>query len=111
MAGRLAEESVAAAYEAAGCRILQSRWRGQAGEIDLILRDGDDLVFVEVKKSASHAAAALRLDRRQMDRICLAALEYVGDQAPGRAPIMRFDAALVDGQGRVDIIRNAFGAA
>lgn len=88
---------------------METRWRGPAGEIDLIFRDGDELIFVEVKKSSSHALAASRLDRRQMDRICLSALDYADRIGSGRAVPMRFDAALVDGHGRVDIIRNAFG--
>lgn len=109
LAGRLAEDSVAARYEAEGCKVLQARWRGQAGEIDLIVRDGAEIVFVEVKKSSTHALAAHRLDRRQMDRICLAALEYAEGIDRGRPIGMRFDAALVDDLGRIDIIRNAFG--
>lgn len=109
LSGRMAEDAVAARYEAAGCAVLESRWRGQAGEIDLIIRDGEDIVFVEVKKSATHAAASLRLDRRQMDRICVAALEYADRIDGGRPVPMRFDAALVDEIGRIDVIQNAFG--
>lgn len=107
--GRMAEEAVALRYEARGCDLLESRWRGPAGEIDLIVRDGDELVFVEVKKSATHDLAALRLDRRQMDRICLSALDYAGRLEGGRPLAMRFDAALVDDLGRIDVIENAFG--
>ncbi|MFV0302940.1 MAG: YraN family protein [Paracoccus sp. (in: a-proteobacteria)] len=109
LSGRMAEETVAARYEARGCRLLESRWRGRAGEIDLILRDGDDLVFVEVKCSTSHALAAQRLDRRQMDRICLSALDYADRASGGRPVTMRFDVALVDELGRIDVIPNAFG--
>lgn len=109
LAGRLAEEAVAARYEMAGCDVLETRWRGPAGEIDLIVQDGDELVFVEVKKSTSHDLAAQRLDRRQMDRICLSALDYAGRVAGGRPVAMRFDAALVDELGRIDVIQNAFG--
>ncbi|AUH32421.1 YraN family protein [Paracoccus tegillarcae] len=105
----MAEHSVAARYELQGCSLLESRWRGLAGEIDLIFRDGDEIVFVEVKKSTSHAQASYRLGRQQMDRICLAALEFADGIDGGRAVPMRFDAALVDGLGRVDIIHNAFG--
>lgn len=109
LSGQMAEESVLRCYEAMGCQVLEQRWRGQGGEIDLIIRDGDDLVFVEVKASATHAAAAERLQRRQMDRICLSALEYA-DRLGGGSTGMRFDAALVDAAGRVELIHNAFGA-
>lgn len=109
LSGRMAEDGVALRYEAAGCELLERRWRGPAGEIDLIFRDRDELVFVEVKKSSSHDLAAQRLDRRQMDRICLSALDYAGRVDAGRPVAMRFDAALVDEIGRIDVIENAFG--
>ena len=48
-AGHQAERRVAEVYRARGCEILAQCWRGRAGEIDLILRDGSALVFVEVK--------------------------------------------------------------
>ncbi|AXC48652.1 hypothetical protein DRW48_02150 [Paracoccus suum] len=105
-AGHAAEDQIARRYEMAGCDILARRWRGAAGEIDLIVRDGETIVFVEVKKGASHSDAAERLRRRQMDRICLAACEYCGMDAE-----MRFDAALVDDLGRVELLHNAFEAA
>ena len=109
--GRTAEDQAARCYERAGCDILARRWRGAAGEIDLIARDGGTIVFVEVKASATHARAAEALGRRQMDRICLAASEYCGTLPDGLATEMRFDAALVDALGRVEILRNAFGEA
>lgn len=109
LAGCLAENSVAARYQGLGCDLLASRWRGQAGEIDLIFRDGDEIIFVEVKKSSSHALASHRLNRRQMDRICLAGLEFADELDGGQPLPMRFDAALVDAMGRIDIIQNAFG--
>ena len=108
-AGRMGEDSVRRDYLARGYALVASRWRGQAGEIDLILRQGDEFVFVEVKSSARHDQAAQRLSRRQMDRICHAALEFCGQLATGLMTLMRFDAALVDRVGRVEIIENAFG--
>lgn len=103
--GQAAEDQVVRRYQMAGCDILARRWRGAAGEIDLIVRDGDTIVFVEVKKAATLTEAAERLGRRQMDRICLAACEYCGLSCE-----MRFDAALVDNLGRVELLENAFGA-
>lgn len=111
LAGSLAEDAAAARYEATGHTILARRWRGAAGEVDLICRKGDCVVFVEVKAGADHARAAGRLGRRQMDRICLAANEYCGALPGGLLTEMRFDAALVDWTGRVEVIENAFADA
>lgn len=107
--GLAAEASVAAHYAARGHRISARRWRGSAGEIDLITRDRDGLVFIEVKKSSSFARAAEHLTRRQMDRICGAASEYLAGEPDGQLTNMRFDVALVDAMGRIDVIENAFG--
>lgn len=109
LAGRMAEESVADYYEARGFRTIASRWRSTAGEIDLIVERDGALVFVEVKKADNHELAAARISRRQMDRICAAACDFVGKRYNGQAVEMRFDAALVDGLGRIDVIANAFG--
>ncbi len=108
-AGVAAEDIVARTYAGRGLSVAARRWRGRGGEIDLILRDGDGLIFVEVKKSRSHAQAAERVTRRQMDRICVAASEYVGGEPRGQLTAMRFDVATVDGAGQVQVIANAFG--
>lgn len=108
--GHGAERIVAAHYETRGCTVLERCWRSPAGEVDLIVRDGAQVVFVEVKKADTHDIAALRLSRRQMDRICNAALLYAETLPSGSLTDIRFDAALVDGRGRVDIVENAFGS-
>jgi putative endonuclease len=109
LSGAMAEDSVHRQYLKNGAVLRASRWRGKAGEIDLIFQDGDDLVFVEVKKAATHAIAGERLRPAQMARICRAACEYCDVFGLGSAVPMRFDAALVDQSGRVELIENAFG--
>jgi len=94
-----------------GQEILAKRWRGTGGEIDLIAKNGDGIIFIEVKKSRSHAQAAGRLTRRQMDRIYGAGSEFLGTQPRGQLTDVRLDLALVDEMGRVDVIENAFMAA
>lgn len=47
--GRRGETLAAAYLEGAGLEILERNWRCPHGEIDLVARDGDELVFVEVK--------------------------------------------------------------
>lgn len=108
--GLAAEDRVAAHYARVGCTVAHRRWRGRAGEIDLILRDGDVSVFVEVKAARTHARAAERVSPRQAARIMTAAEEFLADGPNGSLSEMRFDVALVDEMGRIEIIENALGA-
>ncbi len=107
--GRAAEDQVAALYERRGAVILKNRWRGQGGEIDLILREADDVVFVEVKKARSLQGAAERLSTRQMQRIQMTASEYLAALPDGLLSSVRFDVAAVDATGRIEIHKNAIG--
>lgn len=107
-AGRVAEDVVAHDYMRRNHHVAARRWRGQGGEIDLITRDGDTVVFVEVKKSRSFAQAVSRLGRRQMDRICASASEFLAGEPRGQLTDVRFDLALVNGFGAVQVIENAF---
>jgi putative endonuclease len=109
LAGGMAEEAVARVLVARGHELLARRWRGKAGEIDLIFRQAGCHVFVEVKKGQSHELAAVRLSASQQGRICRAAEEYCGQLFSERMTEMRFDVALVDASGRVEILENAFG--
>lgn len=103
-AGLAAEGIVERHYVSLGATLIAQRWRGKhGGEIDLIFRHGDRLIFVEVKKSKSHASAASRITRVQMARIMTSATEFLDGK---RAP-MRIDVALVDGIGAVKVIENA----
>ncbi len=106
-AGLAAEGLVETCYAASGHTLRARRWRGQCGEIDLILERGGETVFVEVKKSRSIASAATRLSQRQMRRILDAAAEYAAGLADGMGSAMRFDLACVDALGRVEVIENA----
>jgi len=108
-AGASAEMRIAQDYERRGFAIARRRWRGAGGEIDLIVRDGSGLIFVEVKKSRSFARAAEGLSIRQMRRICASAEEFLGSEPLGSLTEVRFDVALVDGTGALQIIENAFG--
>jgi len=108
-AGRSAEAIAARNYQRRGWRLREERWRGTAGEIDLILEKPGEIVFVEVKKSRDFATAAARLSTRQQGRIYAAAGSYLGLLPTGQDTEARIDVALVDGVGAVEIIENAFG--
>ncbi|SMP29178.1 YraN family protein [Shimia sagamensis] len=107
LAGQAAEDMVLRHYEAKGLSLAKARWRGKAGEVDLILRDGDELVFVEVKHSRSFDSAVVRLLPKQVQRLMKAAEEFAGGEPKGLLTEMRFDVALVNGQGEVHILENA----
>ncbi|WP_027257666.1 YraN family protein [Leisingera aquimarina] len=109
LAGEAAEEIVARHYENHGYTVAARRWRGLGGEIDLILRGPEELVFVEVKQSSSSNAAALRITPRQVERIYASAGQFLETEPQGQLTPVRFDAALVDGTGAVEVIENAFG--
>ncbi len=105
--GHAAEEQVARHYARQGARLLQKRWRGEAGEIDLIFACRSEVICVEVKASSTHEAAAQSLRPAQLARLCAAAEEFLGTQPRGSLTPMRFDVALVDGQGAIEVLQNA----
>lgn len=105
--GLAAEEAVSRRYEQTGHAIVARRWRGSAGEIDLISQTGDETIFIEVKKADTHAQAAERLSDRQIGRIMGTASEFMGTLPDGQLSHVRFDVALVDAMGRIDVLENA----
>lgn len=108
-AGLAAEHQVAAHYQRAGRKIAAHRWRGRyGGEIDLIAREGDTVIFIEVKRAACHAWAAERVSPRQLRRIGISAEEFVALRPECANLDRRFDLALVDAQGRIEIVENAY---
>ncbi len=105
-AGRAAETVVKARYETLGATLLAERWRGTAGEIDLIFRHEDVFVFVEVKRAKSLDAAAHRLSAKQLGRITTTAQEYLDCEGFGLGSLMRFDLACVSGPDELEILDN-----
>jgi putative endonuclease len=108
LAGHAAEASVARHYEDRGVAICARNWRGITGEIDLIGRKGDVVVFVEVKQSRSHDLAASHISAAQIGRIFATVDEFLAGEPRGLLTDVRIDLALVDGQGRIDVVENAF---
>ncbi|GAA1515668.1 YraN family protein [Agromyces terreus] len=52
--GRRGEQLAVEHLEARGLRVIERNWRCRLGEIDIVARDGDTTVFVEVKTRTSH---------------------------------------------------------
>jgi putative endonuclease len=108
LAGHAAEDAVGRLYEDRGIAICARNWRGTAGEIDLIGRDGDVVVFVEVKQSRNHDMAAAHISQAQIGRIFATVDEFLAGEPKGLLTDVRIDLALVDGQGRIEVVENAF---
>ena len=104
--GLAAEEAVLALYRAEGAWPLAVRWRCLEGEIDLILRVGPTIVFVEVKARRAHAAAAEAISPAQWRRLHAAASRFLAEAGDPNA-ICRFDVALVDRAGGIERLENA----
>lgn len=108
--GLAAEDAAARLYLADGGQELGRRVRTEAGEIDLIVALGEDVVFVEVKARRSHGAAAEAVSARQQERIFTAAQSWLDRTGRSSLTPCRFDVVTVDAIGEARRIENAFGA-
>jgi putative endonuclease len=101
--GAAAEALAARFLMARGLSIVGRNYRCRGGEIDLIVRDGKTLVFVEVRlrRSQAFGGAAESITATKRRRLRLAAQHYLLGLA--REPPCRFDAILLDGLGAGNI--------
>ncbi|WP_204113567.1 YraN family protein [Shimia biformata] len=110
LAGVAAENSVELSYCRRGMSVAARRWRNRGGEIDLIFRDGNTVVFVEVKQARTFAYAAERVTPRQKKRLLAGASAFLATEPAGELTPCRFDVALVDASGRIEVLENALAA-
>ena len=101
--GERGEEVSCLYLEGKGMDIIERNWKCQAGEADIIVRDGEDLVFVEVKARSSEAKgfpeeAVTAEKRRRYEHI---ALNYLFSHDLPSARV-RFDviALVLNGEGK-----------
>jgi len=111
--GRFGEELAAARLEEAGLRVLDRNWRCADGEIDLILADGADVVFCEVKtrRSGTFGSPAEAVGPVKVRRLRRLAARWLAESGMGLRDV-RFDVVEVRPQRRgaalIDHLRSAF---
>jgi putative endonuclease len=104
-------EQLASQYlQQQGLKLMVQNYRSRFGEIDLIMRDGTTVVFVEVRlrRNAGFGGAAASIDARKQKRIISTAQQFLAGLA--QVPPCRFDAVLFDDVqgGNMQWLKNAF---
>lgn len=108
--GRRAELLAAWLLRLKGYRILASRFRTAAGEIDLIATRGRTVVFVEVKRRPDEAAGLGAVTATARSRIARASAIWVSRNPAAAAMDHRYD-VIVASPGRLPRhVRNVFGS-
>lgn len=93
-----------------GYKILDRNFRTKLGEIDIIAKDDEALVFIEVKtrSSMSFGVPQLSVDTRKQNKLIKLALSYI-KQKNIKHKVIRFDVlALTDTS--CELIKNAFSS-
>ncbi|MGR8931208.1 MAG: YraN family protein [Gammaproteobacteria bacterium] len=92
-----------------GLHQICSNFRCKAGELDLVMKEGETLVIVEVRfrQSERFGGALASITRQKQARIVAATQHYVIMNHLSRSAI-RFDVVAVSGDGQINWIKNAF---
>ena len=109
--GERAEREAQRYLERQGLKVVIRNYSCRRGEIDLIMRDGELLVFVEVRLRShpGYGGGAASVDSPKRRRLTAAALSYLQGHARPSQPC-RFDVVAIDGKGQISWISNAFEA-
>ncbi len=110
--GKKGEEVARVFLEKAGYTILANNYRTRCGEIDIIARDRQTLVFVEVKtrRNNRYGTALEAITYKKQRQISRVAAEYVAQNGVADSPA-RFDVVAVTFETstpRIDLVQNAF---
>ncbi len=110
--GKKGEELAVAHLQKMKYKILDRNYKCPLGEIDLIARDKNTLVFIEVKTrmTKDFGGPAAAVDLRKQRQLSKVALHYLNQKRMDNIPA-RFDVVAIELIGpvpQVEIIRNAF---
>lgn len=111
--GRWAEQIAFAFLRKSGLKLLERNYRCAFGEIDLVMQDGEDVVFVEVRyrHSTRFGSAVASVDHHKQCKLRATADHYLQQHPRARNKPCRFDVLGVadhSGQPDFDWITNAF---
>lgn len=108
--GQRAESRARAFLEQSGLTLLDENWQARCGELDLVMRDGETIVFIEVRYRSSPAWAdgAATVDQRKQARLIRTAQLWLQRHGNPDRPC-RFDVVSLGRQATPDWIINAFG--
>lgn len=109
--GASAEDLALRYLEARGLTLVMRNFRCRAGELDLIMRDGGQLVFVEVRsrRYVRYGAPAESVTRAKQQKLLRAAAFYLQRQRLDLP--CRFDVVAIlrpDGEPQIEWIQDAF---
>lgn len=106
--GRGAEGRAAAHLVSLGYEIVERNARTAGGELDIVAREGGDLVFIEVRSRAddSTGGAEDTVGRVKRGRVARAAAAYLFERNPHR-DTCRFDVVAMTGD-HIEVYRDAF---
>jgi len=110
LSGLAAEEVAERLYTREGAQVRDRRALTEAGEIDLIVEQDGQIIFVEVKARRSHAAAAASLSPKQQVRIMAAAEIWLDAQGLSALTLCRFDLVTIAGDGTAERLENVLSA-
>lgn len=99
--GRAAEDAAERFFRQQGYVVMDRNVRMANGEIDLIARHGDTIVFVEVKarRTEEFGGAVYAIDRRKEKRLIRLASQYLAQHGLSQRPC-RFDVILCQGDSK-----------
>ena len=110
--GLLGEEAARKYLEQKGLKFLTANYRSRTAEIDLVFRDGECLVFVEVKARSSElwTRPAAAVDARKRNLLSVCAMDYLRELKNPRVKF-RFDIVeVLLEDGRVNEVRHIVNA-
>lgn len=109
IAGQLGEDAALSYLQQRGLILVERNFLCKGGELDLVMQEGEVLVFVEVRKRAdrNYGGAAASVTAAKQKRLITAAHHYL--QRYRMPPACRFDVIAIDGD-ETEWIRNAIAA-